>query len=159
MPNSVPSVASCSSTGVPSRSAHSRNLRRARLAAHRGRRLRNAIAHSREALTLFEAIGDHHGQGEAWDRLGLAHHQLGRYRIAVRWFTHALDRLTTLDDRRWVADVLVHLGASHAAAGQPAAARQAWSQALRILEDLCHPDADPVRARLAAVDHAATPPG
>jgi hypothetical protein len=36
------------------------------------------------------------------------------------------------------------------AAGELARARDAWQQALAILEDLQHPDADQVRAKLAA---------
>jgi hypothetical protein len=44
----------------------------------------------------------------------------------------------------WIAD----LGDAHHAAGNPDAARTAWRHALDILDQLHHPDADQVRARL-----------
>ena len=44
--------------------------------------------------------------------------------------------------------MLVHLGDAYHAAGDLDQARQAWEQALAILEDLHHSDADQVRARL-----------
>jgi hypothetical protein len=44
--------------------------------------------------------------------------------------------------------MLVHLGDAYHAAGQLPQARQAWREALAILEDLNHSDADQVRARL-----------
>ena len=44
--------------------------------------------------------------------------------------------------------MLVHLGDAYHAAGEPDHARQAWQEALAILEDLNHSDADQVRARL-----------
>lgn len=48
------------------------------------------------------------------------------------------------------ADTFDHLGRTHHAAGQLAAAHRAWYQALAILDDLQHPDAAQVRARLTA---------
>ena len=48
--------------------------------------------------------------------------------------------------------ILTHLGDTHHAAGDPDAARDAWQQALTILDDLDHPDAAQVRAKLADVD-------
>jgi hypothetical protein len=42
----------------------------------------------------------------------------------------------------------VYLGEAHDVLGRPAAARQAWRQALAILEDLHHPEAAQVRSLL-----------
>jgi hypothetical protein len=53
-----------------------------------------------------------------------------------------------LGDRHGEADTLTHLGDTHHAASNPTAAHDAYQQALTILEDLDHPDADTVRARL-----------
>jgi hypothetical protein len=50
------------------------------------------------------------------------------------------------------ADTLTHLGDTRHAAGELAQAREDWQQALTILEDLQHPDADQVRAKLATAD-------
>jgi predicted negative regulator of RcsB-dependent stress response len=43
---------------------------------------------------------------------------------------------------------LIHLGDAYHAAGKPAQARHTWQQALDILQELKHSDADQVRARL-----------
>jgi hypothetical protein len=48
------------------------------------------------------------------------------------------------------AVVLTDLGDARHAAGRPEQARQAGQQAAGILDDLHHPDAEQVRARLAA---------
>jgi|GEM_PF-4772242 hypothetical protein len=56
-------------------------------------------------------------------------------------------------------DTLTSLGDTRRTAGEPAQAREAWQQALAILEDLRHPDADRVRAELASTnDHASSNP-
>ena len=44
---------------------------------------------------------------------------------------------------------LPHLGDTRHAADDPRLAGQAWRQTLAILDDLRHPDADGVRAKLA----------
>ena len=46
--------------------------------------------------------------------------------------------------------VLTHLGDARHAAGELPQARQAWQQALAIYDDIQHPDADKVRAKLAS---------
>jgi hypothetical protein len=46
--------------------------------------------------------------------------------------------------------ILDHLGDTHAAAGDPGAARAAWQQALAILTELDHPDAERLRGKLQA---------
>ena len=57
------------------------------------------------------------------------------------------------------ADALTRLGDTRHAADELAQARQAWQQALAILEDLQHRDADQVRAKLASTnDHGSLTP-
>jgi hypothetical protein len=53
-------------------------------------------------------------------------------------------------DRWGEADTLVNLGDAHDATGASHAARAAWHRALTILDELDHPDANRVRAKLAA---------
>lgn len=53
------------------------------------------------------------------------------------------------------AVTLLRLGDSNYAAGNPDATRSAWQQALAILEELEHADADAVRQRLHDLDRAA----
>jgi hypothetical protein len=47
--------------------------------------------------------------------------------------------------------VLVHLGDTHAAAGDHAQARRAWRRAMTILDELGQPGAERVRAKLYAL--------
>lgn len=62
-------------------------------------------------------------------------------------------------DRVHEAQALTHLGDTRQAAGQLPQAREAWQQALAILDDLEHPDAGQVRAKLASTsDHASHNP-
>ena len=56
------------------------------------------------------------------------------------------------------AKVLVNLGDVHQAASSAQAARETWQQALEILDDLHHQDADQVRARLRVHPASATVP-
>jgi len=53
-----------------------------------------------------------------------------------------------LGDRYHQADILVHLGDTHQAAGDLAEAEQARLRALRIFDDLGHAAAEPLRTQL-----------
>jgi hypothetical protein len=57
-------------------------------------------------------------------------------------------------DRCGQAWALAHLGDARFAVGYLKTARQAWQQALAILDDLRHPDAEPVRTKLQQLDTA-----
>jgi hypothetical protein len=63
-----------------------------------------------------------------------------------------------LGDRYGEADTLTHLAETHHATGNPQAACGAWQQALTILDDLDHPNAEQVRAKLAGLDTATVEP-
>jgi tetratricopeptide (TPR) repeat protein len=115
-----------------------------------------AITHCQEALSLQQDIGDPRGEAATWDSLGYAHHHLGRYPEAISCYRHALDLNRNLCDRFEESDTLTRLGDAHQAASEPDAARDAWQQSLVILEDLHHPDADQVRAKLTLSDARST---
>jgi tetratricopeptide (TPR) repeat protein len=100
-----------------------------------------ALAHNMQALDLHRSVGDRAWEAVGLNNVGWCHAQLGDYQQAL-----ALAR--EQGDRYVQVEVLIHLGDSHDASGQPPAARQAWQQALDILDDLDHPRADEVRARL-----------
>jgi cytochrome c-type biogenesis protein CcmH/NrfG len=51
------------------------------------------------------------------------------------------------------ADALSHLGTAYFASGDLDAAREAWQQALVILDDLHHPGADKVGTSLRQLGH------
>jgi len=55
------------------------------------------------------------------------------------------------------AETLTYAGDAHHAAGDRPAARDAWQEALRVLEGMHHPDADELRAKLQALATGAPP--
>jgi hypothetical protein len=59
-------------------------------------------------------------------------------------------------DRYEEAETLIHLGDTRHAAGELALARDTWQQALAIFEDIQHPDAGQVRAKLASTNDRAS---
>lgn len=109
----------------------------------------SALTACRQALALHQELGNEHGEADTWDSLGYVCHQLGRYAEAAAHYGHALVRYRTLGDRYWEANTLTHLGDTHQAAGDVDSAQVAWASALAILDDLDHPTADQLRAKLA----------
>jgi tetratricopeptide (TPR) repeat protein len=108
----------------------------------------SAIASCEQALVIHTELGDLHGQAHTWDSLGYAHHRLGHHARAMDCYRNTLTMVRHLGDRYQEADTLGNLGDVHLAAGEPLAARDAWQRALAILDELDHPDAEQVRAKL-----------
>jgi tetratricopeptide (TPR) repeat protein/transcriptional regulator with XRE-family HTH domain len=116
---------------------------------------RQARAFCRQAVTLCVEVGHRWLEGKAWDSLGYAEHHLGNLAEAAACYQRALSIARDADLRWDQAEALTHLGDTRRAVGELSQARYAWQQALAILEDLQHPDADKVRAKLASTkDHA-----
>ncbi|PSL52664.1 putative ATPase [Saccharothrix carnea] len=113
----------------------------------------SALDHCRRALALQQETGNTYWQAHTWDSLGSAHHHLGEHPEAIRCFGEALALWRDAGERFFEATTLTHLGDSQHAIGDTGGARSTWLRAAAILDDLAHPDAGPVRARL----HAATP--
>jgi tetratricopeptide (TPR) repeat protein len=109
---------------------------------------RQALHHCHEALVLQREIGDPWGLAATWHSIGYAHHQLGRHREAIACYENTLEFFPTIGDRYYEATTLTHLGDSHYAAHDCEPARAAWQRAATILDQLAHPDADQVRAKL-----------
>jgi tetratricopeptide (TPR) repeat protein/transcriptional regulator with XRE-family HTH domain len=105
-----------------------------------------------QALTVFEELDDPYGRAVARSNLGYAHHHLGNHRDAGVHYEEALAGFRRLGDGYQEADVLTRLGDAHDAAGRSDAARAAWREAVTILDQLEHPDAGAVRAKLRALD-------
>jgi tetratricopeptide (TPR) repeat protein/transcriptional regulator with XRE-family HTH domain len=112
---------------------------------------RQARAFCRQALTLCAEVGYRRLEGHAWDSVGYAEHHLGNLAEATACYQRALGRHRESGDRFGEAATLAHIGDTREAFGELAQAQEAWQQALAILEDLQHPDAGPVRAKLAGV--------
>jgi DNA-binding SARP family transcriptional activator/tetratricopeptide (TPR) repeat protein len=114
---------------------------------------------SRRALTLSVEADDRWVEGQSWDSVGYAEQHLGNLAEAAACYQRALSLYREYGDRCLEAETLTRLGDTCHTAGEPAQAKDAWLQALAILEDLQHPDAGQVRAKLAsATDHASGDP-
>jgi len=107
-----------------------------------------ALSYCERALELHRATGDRFGEAATLDSLGYCHHQAGRHRQAVTFYEHALDTYADIGERYYRAHTLIRLGETRQASGNPRAARDHWQQAAQLLDDLHHPDAETVRARL-----------
>ena len=86
---------------------------------------------------------------EYLDSLGYAEYHAGDFAEAAACYERALSIFRAVGDRWGEADTLTNLGDIRHAAGELPQAREAWQQALAILDDLQHPDAAKVRAKLA----------
>jgi DNA-binding SARP family transcriptional activator len=117
-----------------------------------------ALTWCQRAIALHRELGDAHGQAatSSWDSLGYAYYQLGDHVQAASCFQEAVRLFGQFGDRWGRAWALAHLGDARFAAGSPMMARQAWQQALAVLDDLRHPDAEPVRAKLRQLDAGET---
>ncbi|GAA1407083.1 AfsR/SARP family transcriptional regulator [Catellatospora coxensis] len=111
-----------------------------------------AITACAEALTLHQEVGDLAGQWETWDSLGHAHLHLGNHEQAVLGFGNALDLVRQTRDRYWEAFIVDHLADAQLALGEAGTADGLWRDALRIMEELAHPDAERIRAKLRPLD-------
>jgi DNA-binding SARP family transcriptional activator len=116
-------------------------------AAHLGD-YRRAQACCQQALDLLRDLDDRYTEASVWDSLGYVHHHLRHHARSISCYHHAVGLFREVGSRFDLADALSSLGDACHAAGQPATARDAWQQALAILDDLHHLDADGVRAKL-----------
>ena len=95
-----------------------------------------ALLYCEQALTLQRELGDRRGEAHTLDSIGYAHHLLGRHQRAITHLQQALALKREIGDRHGQATALTHLGDAHHATGDIAAARDAWQQALDILDHL-----------------------
>jgi DNA-binding SARP family transcriptional activator/Tfp pilus assembly protein PilF len=118
-----------------------------------------ALTWCHQAIALHQELGDAHGQAasSSWDSLGYANYQLGDYVQAANCLQEAVRLFGEFGDRYGQAEALTHLGDARFAAGHLKAAREAWQQALAILDDLRHADAEPVRTKLQQLDAGEAP--
>jgi tetratricopeptide (TPR) repeat protein/transcriptional regulator with XRE-family HTH domain len=109
-----------------------------------------ACAFCRQALALCAETGDRRTEANAWDSLGYAEHHMGNLGEAAACYQRALGIARELGNRWVEAEALTHLGDTRQAAGDLPQAREDWRQALAVLDDIQHPGADKVRAKLAS---------
>jgi tetratricopeptide (TPR) repeat protein len=107
-----------------------------------------------QAMRLFRSAGYSYGEAGTWDTLGYVWQRHGDHAEAEACFQRAVCLHRDIGTRFYLADSLASLGDAHQSTGNLRAARQAWSEALAILEGLHHPHADEVRARLESLGSA-----
>ncbi len=113
-----------------------------------------ALSHCQQALNLCRELALRHEEAATWDSLGYAHHQLGQYGDAAACYGRALSLCRDLGNRWGQAEALSHLGDTHEASGDACGARDAWMQALAILDSVDDPGTETVRAKLARLNGA-----
>jgi DNA-binding SARP family transcriptional activator len=107
-----------------------------------------AIANCELALVLMREHGYTDGESAGLHSLGYTYAQLGDYARSIECFERSIELARGLSDRFNEADTLVNLANTYDRAGEPHKARTARQRALTIFEEIGHPDAEVVRAKL-----------
>jgi tetratricopeptide (TPR) repeat protein len=118
-----------------------------------------ARAACEQALALTARLGSCSVEPAILDTLGYIELQLGNYAQAASHFESALLEAERHFDAFLEAEILIHLGEARHAVGELPQARQAWQQALAIYDDIQHPSAGKIRAKLTSTDELARQPG
>jgi tetratricopeptide (TPR) repeat protein/transcriptional regulator with XRE-family HTH domain len=105
------------------------------------------LAYCEQARDMYDELGLVSTLAGCWDNIGQIHFQLGHFDEAIAAMHRSLELVEADDDRLHRGVVNDRLGDVYQAAGQPAAARDAWRRALSDLDPIGHPDADKVRAK------------
>jgi DNA-binding SARP family transcriptional activator len=109
-----------------------------------------ALACCEQALAEIQEAGERDSEASVWDSLGYVHHRRGDHQQAITCYQRAIEICRERTDRYNEATTLDTLGDVHRSAGDNRAARRAWTLALRILDQLGHPEGDLVRAKLSS---------
>jgi tetratricopeptide (TPR) repeat protein len=121
-------------------------------------RYQQALTCCRQALRLHQELREPSEEANAWDSLGYTYHHLGRHQRAAHCYRHALNLFRQAGARYHEAETLTHLGDTRRARKDLAATRRLWQQALDILDELGHPDAHHVRAKLCTLGQPSRTP-
>ncbi|MFC4531753.1 AfsR/SARP family transcriptional regulator [Sphaerisporangium dianthi] len=108
-----------------------------------------ALTYCQKALELCEEFPDQIGEATIWDSLGYAHHHLGHHEEAIARYQQALELYRRTGSLYFETRTLSRLGDTYQAIGDQDAAHRAWRLGLHILDELRHPDAALIRAKLA----------
>jgi tetratricopeptide (TPR) repeat protein/DNA-binding SARP family transcriptional activator len=113
----------------------------------------------RQALAIFRETGNRDGEAEALNRIGETLHAAGQSEQARAQHAGALTLAIETGDPYQQARAHTGLAHTHHAAGEQGLARLHWKQALMLYTNLGVPDADDVRAHLAALGYIAEDTG
>lgn len=116
-------------------------------------RYEGAASELRQALALFRETGNRDGEAEALNRIGETLHATGQAEQARAQHAAALTLAVETGDRYQQARAHTGLANARHAAGEHGLSRRHWQHALGLYTDLGVPDADDVRAQLAALGH------
>ncbi|MFD7685503.1 BTAD domain-containing putative transcriptional regulator [Streptomyces sp. NPDC059781] len=105
-----------------------------------------------QALAILRAHDNRWVEGITLDILGTVHRRLHRYDEAVEHYHQALKTHRDIGNRWGEGHTLGNLGDAQLGAGESEAARGSWLEALAILSECDHADAEKVRERLARLD-------
>jgi len=108
-----------------------------------------ALRHCLRALDLHRESGSRSGAADTLDSIGYVYERLADYPQAIAHREQALGIYREIGDPQMESYSLIHLGDAQLAAGQPAAARYSWEQALAALSKVPGGDTREVSARLA----------
>jgi DNA-binding SARP family transcriptional activator/transcriptional regulator with XRE-family HTH domain/tetratricopeptide (TPR) repeat protein len=106
-----------------------------------------AATSCQRALSLYRELGDPVGEAAAAVGLGLAGVGLDDHPQAAHWYEHAADLYGRLGQRDGQSEALIHLGDARKAMGCDEAAGQSWHDAMALLADSTHPNAQLLHAR------------
>ena len=116
-----------------------------------------ALEYCEPALAELQEFDDQGAEACAWHSLGFIYQGLRSHQRAIACYVRSLELTRELADRFNEADTLGSLGDVYHEAGNVAAARQAWRYALRIFEEIEHPDAERVRDKLRSFHGSSLP--
>jgi tetratricopeptide (TPR) repeat protein len=111
-----------------------------------------AVEHLQQALVIFRETGQRYGQATTLNGLGEAAYTDGRATDALTHHTVALAIAIDIGDRYQQARAHAGLGNAHHSLDNPVHAREHYQHALTLYTDLGVPEADQIRAHLAAMD-------
>ncbi|MCW3818805.1 tetratricopeptide repeat protein [Micromonospora sp. DR5-3] len=103
------------------------------------------------AIVLLAEVGHRRGEAAAWDTLGSVRSALAQPDLAVAAYRRAAELREQVGDRYQQAQTLVRLGGVHADTGDRQAAQDVWRNALALLTEMQHPEAETVTGLLAKV--------
>lgn len=110
-----------------------------------------ARALSQQALDVRGLTGDREGTIPSWLTLGDVERDTGEITPALDCYGTAVRLSREVGNILMLATALTRLGDVQALIGHQGAAERSWREALAILTDLDHPDADGVAGRLSSV--------
>jgi DNA-binding SARP family transcriptional activator/Tfp pilus assembly protein PilF len=117
-----------------------------------------ATRYLQEAVALYRGIGSPSGEADALNSLGEVLLAIGEPDHAHAQYAAALVLASRIGDKYQQARAHSGLGQARQADRDPGEARRQWQQAIALFSELGTPEADQVRAQLAAIEGVAGTP-